>query len=149
MAFSFLGINGPRLTTILSWVFRSVLRDVCLTSGTFSIVAIHGLGGDWKETWTADNGRLWLRDFLPLQLPNARIMSYGYDSGTFFTQSTENITDIAATLLAMLRTKRRHAAEKARPIMFISHSLGGIVVKKAGIHNYRSQRNRVLTSIIY
>ena len=117
MACSFWGISGPRLTTILSWVFHSVLRDGCLTPGAFSIVAVHGLGGNWQGTWTAENGKLWLRDFLPLQLPSARIMSYGYDSRTFFTQSTENITDIATNLLVMLRTKRQHVAEKARPII--------------------------------
>src|SRR5277367_3733735 len=37
------------------------------------IVAVHGLGGDAYKTWTHENGKLWLRDFLPDQLPGARI----------------------------------------------------------------------------
>ena len=45
-----------------------------------SIVAIHGLGGHWKETWTTDNGTFWLEDPLPHDLPNAHILSYGYDA---------------------------------------------------------------------
>ena len=98
----------------------------------FSIVAVHGLGGDWQSTWTDENGKLWLRDFLPSQLPNARIMSYGYNSETVFTQSVEDITDTAMILLERLTSKRQEVEERTRPIMFISHSLGGIVVKKAG-----------------
>lgn len=33
------------------------------------IVAVHGLGGHFEETWTdSDSKQLWLRDFLPSQL---------------------------------------------------------------------------------
>ncbi len=35
----------------------------------YSIIAIHGLGGDAYRTWTHENEKLWLRDFLPLQIP--------------------------------------------------------------------------------
>jgi hypothetical protein len=47
-----------------------------------SIVAIHGLDGHCKNSWTADNGVLWLRDLLPDQIPSARILTYGYDADT-------------------------------------------------------------------
>ncbi|KAF8526914.1 hypothetical protein BU17DRAFT_61891 [Hysterangium stoloniferum] len=49
-------------------------------AASFDIVAIHGLNGDPKESWTADNGSLWLRDFLPQDMVPARILSYGYDA---------------------------------------------------------------------
>lgn len=98
-----------------------------------SIVAVHGLGGSWQKTWTDENGKLWLRDFLPSQLPNARIMSFGYNSETVFTQSVEDIADTATSLLERLNIKRQDAAERARPIIFISHSLGGIIVKKVSL----------------
>lgn len=47
-----------------------------------SVVALHGLNGHRERTWTAKNGTLWLQDLLPGILPNARIMTYGYDSRT-------------------------------------------------------------------
>jgi hypothetical protein len=97
-----------------------------------SIVAVHGLGGHWERTWTDENGKLWLRDFLPSQIPNARIMSYGYNSDTAFSKAVTDINDEAAMLLNRLNNERCDK-EKTRPIIFISHSLGGIVVKKAGL----------------
>ncbi|CAG7850628.1 SubName: Full=Related to kinesin light chain {ECO:0000313/EMBL:CCA75937.1} [Serendipita indica DSM 11827] len=46
------------------------------------IVAIHGLQGHREKTWTTDDGHLWLRDLLPVDIPNARILAYGYDADT-------------------------------------------------------------------
>jgi len=76
-------------------------------------------------------------------MPNARIMSYGYNSETAFSKSITDINDEAAMLLDRLNGERHEA--KTRPIIFISHSLGGIVVKKASIY-YHYGWGRVLTS---
>jgi len=51
-----------------------------------SIVAVHGLNGHPKKTWTANNVN-WLRDFLPPDIPNARILSWGYDANTHSTST--------------------------------------------------------------
>jgi hypothetical protein len=50
----------------------------------FSIVAIHGLNGHRAKTWTAKNNVNWLRDakMLSAIIPNARIISWGYDANT-------------------------------------------------------------------
>ena len=53
------------------------------------VVAVHGLNGHREKTWTADNGKLWLRDLLPSRLSRARILTYGYDSRT---RSSEPLT---------------------------------------------------------
>ena len=95
-----------------------------------SIIAVHGLGGDASDTWTADDGKLWLRDFLPENVPYTRIMTYGYDSVVAFSRSVAEIEDYASDLLDRLDGERRTAQEKARPIVFIAHNLGGIIVKK-------------------
>jgi predicted alpha/beta-fold hydrolase len=103
------------------------------SADSFSIIAVHGLGGDWEKTWVDDNGALWLRDFLPSQLPPARIMSYGYNSRTAFSKAVTDISDEAAMLLDRLDGERQSKDQKARPIIFVSHSLGGIIVKKVRV----------------
>ncbi|KAH0558618.1 hypothetical protein GP486_004729 [Trichoglossum hirsutum] len=52
------------------------------------IVAIHGLNGDPEKTWIAKNSVNWLRDpnMLAAVIPNARIMSWGYDANTHSTK---------------------------------------------------------------
>ena len=66
------------------------------------IVAIHGLGGDRKMTWTDEQtGVLWLRDYLPKDLPGARIYSFGYKSQVFGGPEA-SIADFARQLLIHL-----------------------------------------------
>ena len=50
--------------------------------------------------------KLWLRDFLPSQVPNTRIMSFGYGSLVAFSKSEIEIRDVAADLLNRLHDER-------------------------------------------
>ena len=60
-------------------------------------------------------------------------MSYGYNSRTAFSKAVTDINDEAAMLLDRLDGERQSKDQKTRPIIFVSHSLGGIVVKKASV----------------
>ena len=123
--------------------------DTDLTAG--SIVAVHGLNGHREKTWTAHEEVNWLRDFLPLDIPKARILTWGYDANTHSTSriSAQYIYDHARTLVSDLSLKRsltevqepfsdntrfllRTFQTRTRPIVFVAHSLGGIVVKSVG-----------------
>ncbi|KAK3295430.1 Alpha/Beta hydrolase protein [Chaetomium fimeti] len=111
-------------------------------SGTpkqIDIVAVHGLNGDSHNTWThiPEGGKgpqtLWLRDLLPGKLPNAHVMSFQYDSSTH-GMSEQSVRGNAGKLVRLLRDKREDYEEEERPIVFIGHSLGGIVIKQALKH---------------
>ncbi|KAL2041461.1 hypothetical protein N7G274_005843 [Stereocaulon virgatum] len=94
------------------------------------IVAIHGLNGDAYETWTHHRSqKLWLRDMLPQDMPGARVYTYSYPSQLLFSRSTATISDYAMKLLAYLNSIR--ASRERRPIVFVAHDLGGIVLKQA------------------
>ncbi len=99
-------------------------------SKTVDIVAVHGLQGDAFKTWEDRHGTLWLRDLLPEDIPSARIMTFGYDSTVAFSNSVARIEDKALDLLNRLGGQRDENTDR-RPVVFICHSLGGIVVKKA------------------
>jgi hypothetical protein len=70
-----------------------------------------------------------LRDFLPLKLKNVRILLFGYNSNVAFETAAAGVREQALNLLNKLACKREDAEE--RPIIFIAHSLGGIIVKRA------------------
>lgn len=74
----------------------------------------------------------WPRDLVPITVPNARVLTYGYDThirhrlGPVVSKNT--VYDIAWDFLVSLEAARRY--EPSRPLLFIAHSLGGIVVKE-------------------
>ncbi|KAL8918427.1 MAG: hypothetical protein Q9208_007332 [Pyrenodesmia sp. 3 TL-2023] len=74
----------------------------------------------------------WPKHLLPETLPSARVLVYGYDTkvrhalGAPISKNT--VYDIALDFLGSLEAQRRQ--EPCRPLVFIAHSLGGIVVKE-------------------
>ena len=70
-------------------------------------MAVHGFGGDAFTTWTHPKSKaFWLKDFLPQHIPDARIMTFGYNADAAFGQSTAEVTDHAKSLLTGLVDKR-------------------------------------------
>ncbi|KAF8523906.1 hypothetical protein BU17DRAFT_85349 [Hysterangium stoloniferum] len=113
------------------------------TSPSIDIVAIHGFDGHREKSWTADNGKLWLRDFLPQTIPTARILSYGYDAYTK-RSSEQTLYGRAQDFLARLSMLRETGETKDRPIIFIAHSLGGIILKSALIQANAANEGHLL-----
>ncbi|KAL1608072.1 hypothetical protein SLS60_003011 [Paraconiothyrium brasiliense] len=74
----------------------------------------------------------WPRDILPSTIPDARILTYGYDThirhrlDAPVPQST--VYDISWNFLIALEGERR--TDPLRPMIFVVHSLGGIVAKE-------------------
>ncbi|KAH8766024.1 hypothetical protein F5883DRAFT_349239, partial [Diaporthe sp. PMI_573] len=105
-------------------------------SGVIDIVALHCLNGHYNNTWTAispADGRQvnWPKDLLPAAIPKPRVMSFGYNSVVQFSSGIAEISEFAEQLLEALMAWRTSPEEKRRPVIFICHSLGGIVFKQA------------------
>lgn len=90
-------------------------------------MAIHGLNGNAYTTWEHENGTLWLRDLLQRDLPGSRIYTYGYPSELFWSHSVAKLRDYSGNLLSSLAAVPER---RQRPIIFVCHSLGGIVCKQ-------------------
>ena len=95
-------------------------------------MAVHGIYENGHETWTEDI--LWLRDLFPHQLYNVRVLVYQYDAEAFSSPgdgSADRILPFANSLVAELYADRHFADALKRPIIFICHGFGGLLVKRA------------------
>ncbi|KAF7593472.1 hypothetical protein BBP40_011478 [Aspergillus hancockii] len=118
------------------------------------IVAVHGLNGDAIKTWTDETSNIcWLKDLLPTHINNARVLTWGYNANINSlmgrSTSSDRILQHAQTLIEELQSDRELENAAERPIMFVCHSLGGIIVKKALAFSSRqtSYKNSRLHSI--
>jgi len=75
--------------------FQNHIPRLFLAILTFtpSIVFIHGLNGDLEDSWTASNEHFWPRDFLPDDIPNSRIITWGYDARVVAWKSLQTVSN--------------------------------------------------------
>ncbi|KAI1329894.1 hypothetical protein F5Y16DRAFT_417033 [Xylariaceae sp. FL0255] len=98
------------------------------------VIAVTGLSGHAFGSWSESRERLWLRDDLGRSLwsygVRARIVTYGYDSTVSpKTQSYTTIDEYADTFYSSL--KRDILQNSRRPVVFVGHSLGCLLIKLA------------------
>ena len=86
------------------------MRLTELSTFPYSIVFVHGLTGDREKTWTANNAAApWPRSLLPSKVPNARILTFGYDAYVADWQglvSKNRISNHSMNLLTSVATYR-------------------------------------------
>ena len=79
------------------------------------------MDGHREKTWTTDDGLLWLRDLLPADTSNARVLTYGYDADTrsgecVSTQTLRRHADGFAKALSRIRKDAPRVSAEAVPV---------------------------------
>jgi hypothetical protein len=103
-----------------------------LTTFICSFVFVHGLTGNRTTTWTSQSGVCWPRDLLSKEFPMARIMTFGYDADVvrlWNIAGSNTLRDHGNSLAHALANHRTTCSD--RPVVYISHSLGGLVCEQA------------------
>ncbi|EFX04723.1 nb-arc and ankyrin domain containing protein [Grosmannia clavigera kw1407] len=98
------------------------------------ICFVHGLTGNRESTWTAKGQtKPWPKTLLPQTLSDARILTYGYDAYVVRAgvAGSNRLIDHAINLLHDLVAERASCGASSRPLIFVAHSLGGLVCKLA------------------
>lgn len=97
---------------------------------------MHGINGDPSRTWVAkdrDGQHDWTADsgYLPTMLPLCRIFTFKWNASVIHYNSDADINNVASALLWQLDLVRQLPEEKHRKLIFIAHSLGGLLVQRA------------------
>ncbi|KAH8430537.1 uncharacterized protein LDX57_008201 [Aspergillus melleus] len=135
----------------------------------FEIIAVHGLGADPKYTWShpaalgSDNrtqafdtsepqgppaspDRIHLlRDLMRNDFSEARILSFEHNSQWLLDTPVQTTAAIGQNLLRELKSK--HSSHL--PIIFIGHSLGGIIIKEALYKDVSKEIIKDVSGIIF
>ena len=116
------------------------LHLVCDNSNpSIDVIFVHGLGGTARKTWSWDRN---VDNFWPVWLTEEndsksyRIFTFGYNSNFKGPSTNLNIIDFAKDLLFHTLTfsdglRSDGLPIGSRPLVFVAHSMGGLVVKKA------------------
>ncbi len=92
------------------------------------VVFIHGLGGDARNTWTNKDKEFWPL-WLAADIPKVCVWTLGYPAAAthwWGKGASFGLSERAVSLLDYLVSNRLGE----RPIIFIGHSLGGLMIKK-------------------
>ena len=98
-------------------------------------IFVHGLRGGSRKTWskTESIAHYWPQEWLPLEpeFKHVRIHSFGYNSDWGERKgSSLTIHDFGQALIGDIYTSP-HLNRQPTPLVFVGHSMGGIVIKKA------------------
>ncbi|KAK3291455.1 uncharacterized protein B0H64DRAFT_246143 [Chaetomium fimeti] len=120
---------------------------------TLDVIFIHGLGGSSLQTWCFDRNldNLWPKLWLPVELPTARVLTFGYDSHFLSRkkQASCGIGDFATDLLFRLKYSENTAERLGEvPIVIVTHSMGGLVFKKAFVQGHLNPEFSGIVSMI-
>ncbi|CAG8376302.1 unnamed protein product [Penicillium salamii] len=134
--------------------------DLVLTGGHNVTTRARGVECAKKATKTSDSHSNstedeqyvnWVSDFLPHDLPHeirkdVRIFFYNYDSYWKRDAIYTRLSTIANGLLEQIDSKLSQSQrERSRPLIFVTHSYGGLVVKEALV---QAKRRRELNHLV-
>lgn len=114
-------------------------KDACV-----DIVFVHGLTGNAYSTWLhKETGIHWPSQLLGQDVPDSRILSFGYDADVVNLlgggpASNSRLSNHAESLVGKLVRERERSGTETRKIIFVAHSLGGLVTEQALTHSRNS-----------
>ena len=83
----------------------TVLSSPPADNYTVDVLAVHSLGGHPYGSFVdKGDGHMWLSESLPRDMPTARVMIYGYESGLQDSTSFARVNDLAGSLQSLVKS---------------------------------------------
>ncbi|KAI0097934.1 hypothetical protein GGR51DRAFT_566116 [Nemania sp. FL0031] len=111
-----------------SWFRYQLRRPLGIVSAAESMTSNHPTSNSKRRESSSARPIFWPRDMLAQDFKNARILTFGYESDPRGS-GQDNLYTLSKSFVARLADKRMN--HSTRPIIFICHSLGGIITKFA------------------
>ncbi|OJJ84881.1 uncharacterized protein ASPGLDRAFT_46804 [Aspergillus glaucus CBS 516.65] len=90
-----------------------------------------GVTGHPYDTWMSDSGVFWPSDLLPQALEGATILGYGFNTEVAGGADGPNFLNVQADMLVACLGSHRNINHCARrPLVFICHLVGDLIVKR-------------------
>ncbi|KAK1252596.1 hypothetical protein MKX08_003783 [Trichoderma sp. CBMAI-0020] len=109
------------------------LNDIPEHQHKYDCIVMSGLASHPMGSWQPhgdDKSFMWIRDTLPLLVPNVKFILYGYDTTLAESKSFQSVSDLASSFISTLQqggwTSTGH-----RQLLFFAHSLGGVILKES------------------
>lgn len=110
----------------------TVLNDVPPAEHRFDCIVLPGLARHPLLSWHGGQGGdafNWVRDALPSVLPGVRVFLYGFGP-ELANASFVDATVASAEALMSILEEDGFSAPTTKPLLFIAHSLGGLILKR-------------------
>ncbi|KAI1394354.1 uncharacterized protein F4822DRAFT_45648 [Hypoxylon trugodes] len=128
-----IAVENFRDALVLDTHFRGLTPLYDPVSHQADCIAISGLASHPFGSWQPKGHPktfMWIRDALPQSLPSVRPILYGYDTTLLRSRSFQSIFDLAIGLIGQLKANG-WSSPTCKPLVFLAHSLGGVVLKQA------------------
>ncbi|KAF1828982.1 hypothetical protein BDW02DRAFT_191332 [Decorospora gaudefroyi] len=97
---------------------------------SIDIVAVTGLDGNAYGSWASRKAKtMWLRDCLPRDLPNCRVLTFGYNT-KLSLDSNYRLDHFCNDLRHALRRSRPSEEASSRPLVLFGHSYGARLITR-------------------
>jgi pimeloyl-ACP methyl ester carboxylesterase len=128
-------LHGPKYTMGIHLLHPNPHEQISDDSFLVDLIFIHGITGNAFGTWRSgsmESTVCWPRDWLPKDIPSARVISVGYD--IFLSKWFGDALPIPEQSEKILRKLKLAAVgghkRNSRPIIFVAHSFGGLIAKQ-------------------
>lgn len=146
---SIIAVHGLAAHPVYTWVKSIRKSEAIKTRGSaLSYLLSNEVNRDvlpGRVNEKGDREVIWLKDLLPDAIPDIRVLNFNYASNYILKAPKENLRSIAQRLAQAVYDFRKADETYGRPIIFLGHSFGGVVVEEVNVVTTLTRQSYLIT----